>query len=320
MDISVILATYKRPEILSRTLESFCSLKTENIQWELIIVDNAGDQATNNVVQKYEKHLPIKFLVETTPGKNNALNSAIPEAKGELFIFTDDDIITDTNWLVAMWKGMKRWPDYSVFGGKITAAWPGDPPVWGGNHSLNQSLFALYHLGEKEKLYSPDDFLPYGGDMAIKKKIFDTGYRFNSNIGPNGSTIYRMGSETDLLKRLKNDGLIPVYLPNCIVQHQIRPEQLTKHGLFNRNFRIGFGDFSPDDNMGRSLFSASLYLWKQLVSSFIRYWLSKANSNHIRAFEYYSKFSRTRGKIFAQRAFQIKNQYPFIQKLLQGSI
>lgn len=318
MNISVILSTYKRPDILSRTLESFRNLKTDAITWELIVMDNAGDPATHNVAEKYKKNLPLKFLVETTPGKNNALNRAIPEAKGELFVFTDDDIIADTNWLLEMWNGVKRWPDYSVFGGRIKAAWPEDPPFWGEAHPFNQSLFSLHHVSEQEKPYGADDFLPYGANMAIKKKIFDMGYRFNPDVGPDGSRIYRMGSETELLKRLKADEYIPVYLPNCVVQHQIRPEQLTKHGLFNRNFRIGFRDFSPDDHIGRSLFSASFYLWKQLSSSFILYLMAKVYGNHIKAFEYQSKLSRIRGKIFAQRVHYIKKD-TLIQKILCGA-
>ena len=46
MDISVILATYHRPEILNRTLESFCSLDTNLLKWEVLVVDNAYDIKT----------------------------------------------------------------------------------------------------------------------------------------------------------------------------------------------------------------------------------------------------------------------------------
>ena len=46
MDISVVLATYHRPEMLNRTLESFCSLDTKTLKWEVLVVDNAYDIKT----------------------------------------------------------------------------------------------------------------------------------------------------------------------------------------------------------------------------------------------------------------------------------
>ena len=93
MDISVILATYKRPQILSKTLESFCALKTDGLEWEVIVVDNAGDPDSQRTVEGFQRRLPLRFFVEKTPGKNNALNHGLKKARGELFVFTDDYIV-----------------------------------------------------------------------------------------------------------------------------------------------------------------------------------------------------------------------------------
>ena len=108
MDISVILATYKRPEILSKTLQSFCALETEGLEWEVLVVDNAGDLDTRTTVYRYQHHLPLKYFIELAPGKNNALNHAVKKARGDLFVFTDDDIIADPRWLMEVWEGSKQ--------------------------------------------------------------------------------------------------------------------------------------------------------------------------------------------------------------------
>ena len=100
MDISVILATYKRSEILAKTLQSFCSLETDGLEWEVLVVDNAGDLDTRKTVHRYQQHLPLKYLVEITAGKNNALNHAVKKARGSLFVFTDDDVIAAPSWLI----------------------------------------------------------------------------------------------------------------------------------------------------------------------------------------------------------------------------
>ena len=99
MDISVIIATYKRAGLLKQTLESFVSLNTRDMIWQLIIADNAGDIETERVIRSYENRLPLQFLKSSKRGKNAALNGALSKAEGELFVFTDDDIIADPEWL-----------------------------------------------------------------------------------------------------------------------------------------------------------------------------------------------------------------------------
>ena len=319
MDISIILATYKRPEILNKTLKSFCDLIVDDITWELIIVDNACNPETSNLVDRYCEKLPIVFLTESKPGKNNALNTAIKCASGALYAFTDDDIIANPDWLVQFWEGANRWPGHSVFGGRIVADWPGEIPFWGEDHPLNVSLFALHKPFGTEMEYDTAGFLPYGPNMMIRREIFELGYRYNPDVGPTGEKIYKMGSETELLMRLRDDGFTPVYLPNCVVKHQIRSEQLRDIWLKRRNFRIGFYDASSDEHLQRRLFSCARYLWKQLLSLLLKWMLYKVSVNRLAAFEVNCFIYRVRGKIYAQRQYDGAGSDDVIQKWLQCS-
>ena len=70
-------------------------MDTTGLDWEVVLVDNAGNDETASIARTFFSSLPVKLLVEKTPGKNNALNTALDHASGELFIFTDDDIIPD---------------------------------------------------------------------------------------------------------------------------------------------------------------------------------------------------------------------------------
>lgn len=236
MDISVLLSTYRRAEILDRTLESFCHLDTDGLKWELIVVDNADDPKTQRAVENYVGRLPIKYLLETKRGKNNALNTAIEFAKGDLFVFTDDDIIADRNWLFEMWEGAKRWPDCSVFGGRILPKFPpGEIPI-PREHPLFEGAYCVADWKRDEGPYRAQDV--WGSNMAIRSEVFHQGGRFNSAIGPDGNN-YIMGSETELTVRLEKVGCHSIYLPRSLVYHQIRPEQLRIKWLYCRAYRTG---------------------------------------------------------------------------------
>jgi glycosyltransferase involved in cell wall biosynthesis len=236
VDISVILATYRRSQILSKTLESFCALETDGLDWEVLVVDNAEDLDTRKTVLRYQHQLPLRFFVEKTPGKNNALNHAIKKARGELFVFTDDDILAEPRWLIEAKEGMRRWPDFSMFGGRILPKFPSDKIPLPVEDKFLMSSYVIADWDIKEGPYQAKDI--WGPNMGIRAEVFHLGWSFNSNIGPKGKN-YIMGSETEFTTRLENAGFKSVYLPNCLVYHQIRPEQLKVKWLYGRAFRHG---------------------------------------------------------------------------------
>lgn len=268
MDISILIPTYKRVQLLTTTLQSMSLLDTEGLSWEVLLIDNAGDEATKVLIEKFSKRLPISYLVEKKQGKNNALNIAILRAQGGLFIFADDDVITDKYWLRELWDGSNRWPDHDIFGGKILPKWPlKDHPFPDIDKKILIGTYGIadWNLGEGpcqvEKVY--------GSNMAIRKKIFQKSWKFNGEIGPCGEN-YIMGSETELLSRLEKAGFKAVYLPKAIVYHQIRKEQLGVKWLCQRAFKRGcarvYHENYPKVAM---LFNMPRYLIKRIAKLFI---------------------------------------------------
>ncbi len=124
MDISVVLATFNRDDILARTLASFEALETEGLQWQCFVVDNACRDETRRLVDGFTGSLPVRYLEELKAGKNNALLKAMPLVEGDLVIFTDDDVIADPGWLIRLWQGAQHLPQYDLFGGRILPMFP----------------------------------------------------------------------------------------------------------------------------------------------------------------------------------------------------
>lgn len=270
MNISVVLSTFKRPEALEKTLQSFSSLEIGIIDWDLWIVDNANDPATRTLVYKYVGRLPINYLIETKAGKNNALNHALGFIKGDLVVFTDDDIIASTDWLKQFLEGAQRWPDHKIFGGRVLPYWPEgvcapdlplDDPLL-----INAYSIADWNFGEQE--YSSE--LVFGANLAIRAEIFKNGFCFDKNIGPSQDNNYIMGSETSLLRHLEAIGHIPVYLPKVLVKHIIRPEQVSLDWLKKRAFRAGRGVASRDTINTPTLLGVPRFLLRRMIEIYIK--------------------------------------------------
>ena len=124
MKISIVMATYNRNDVLRQTLQGFVNLDVTGLDWEVVLVDNAGNDETARISESFSVLIPLKFLVEKAPGKNNALNSALDHAAGDLIIFTDDDVIPDKAWVKSLVAAANRWADADLFGGRILPKFP----------------------------------------------------------------------------------------------------------------------------------------------------------------------------------------------------
>ncbi|PKB14545.1 glycosyl transferase family 2 [Novosphingobium kunmingense] len=90
--ISVIIATYKRPHLIGRALDSVAAQTLPPD--EIIVIDDASGDDTGDVVALWSRAngLPVTFLeAETNGGAGAARNVAMRHARGDLLAFLDSD-------------------------------------------------------------------------------------------------------------------------------------------------------------------------------------------------------------------------------------
>jgi len=264
-DISVAFATYRRSDILERTLDAFTAISTDSLRWHLVIVDNADDAASQQVLRRYELKLPLTWIVESRTGKNRALNAALPLLRGDILVFTDDDILPDKHWLEELLSASRRWPEHTIFGGRIV---PDRPIPFDLSDPFVCSAYVISDTPSSETEISPSRI--WGPNMAIRRSVVRaSAITFDESIGPAGLD-YAMGSETELLLRLAALGNRAVFVPTAVVSHQIRPEQLSLRWLRGRCFRAGRGHARQNPVVGKGVWlGVPRYLLKTALTSWI---------------------------------------------------
>ena len=85
----------------------------------------------------------------------------------------------------------------------------------------------------------------FGGNMAIRTRVFEAGYRFDSRLGPRGHW-YAMCSETELTKRLSKAGFNSWHCKKAVVEHMVRKSQMTRRWIFRRALKFGRGMYRTD--------------------------------------------------------------------------
>jgi glycosyltransferase involved in cell wall biosynthesis len=262
VDISILISTRNRLTSLKQQFEAFEKMDVDGLTYEIIVVDNGSTDGTYEWLKGMASRLPVKALLEPRPGKNIALNRALPHLNGDLVLFTDDDAIPVPSWLKEYQAALERWPDQEIFGGPVEPLFPPDTP-----EALRPQNFR--YAGDAFVVHLPDqeeglvDWLPMGPNFAVRWRTLRS-YKFCEDIGPTDNPKYTMGSEMELLRRLTARGEKSVHLPRAQVSHIIRSEQLTLRWLKGRGFRIGRYRIRIEerDTTAPRLFGVPRYLWR----------------------------------------------------------
>ena len=233
MDVSVIIATYNRAEILRETLASLAALAPRGLAHEVLVVDNNSSDHTRDVVESFADRAPVRYLREERQGKNFALNAAIEPARGELLVFTDDDVLVPPDWLDRYWEEYQAHPEIGFFGGNIVSQFPEDAPRWATFPGIR---FGQLDHGAESRVLRHNEHV-HGANLAIPARLFRGGLRYDTGIGP-AVTTARKGSETSLLVELRRQGLDGWFVAGAEVRHRIdcHPQMLSRRYHFRRRF------------------------------------------------------------------------------------
>ncbi len=237
--LTVLFATRNGEYVLPKTLDGYCRVRRPACTWKLVVVDNGSDDSTQTIVGSFKDRLPLEILQQPHAGKNRALNHGLLACEGPLVIITDDDAVPDPSFLTAWFKVLDRAQEFEIFGGSIDPLFETPPPEW-----------ILRNIGRLGMLFAVRD-LPegpveataiFGPNMAVRSSVFERGFRFNENIGPNGAdSNYPMGSETEFCVRVTHSGAKSWFAREPRVQHIVRGNQLMKSSWGRRAYRHGRG-------------------------------------------------------------------------------
>ena len=234
-EVSVIIATRNRAESLRRLLPRLLEL-SPGLSWELIVADNGSTDDTAKVLAGMGAR--VRTVFEPLPGKSRALNRAMAAARGDLLVFTDDDVEPDRAWLDELVAAARRHPDVDCFGGRIdidATAVPG----WVLRSRLRQLLTSSHEFGDVEGPYPPNRF-PIGPNMAVRRRaLHGREEAWPVDLGP-GSPI-PVGDETAFFYRLgQGTGRATIYVPTARVRHQPQLSYLALGPALRRSYLAGY--------------------------------------------------------------------------------
>lgn len=225
--LSLVIATYNRAEQLMITLSSVAAQSKSSALWECIVVDNNSTDNTKQRVEAFiaeHQNLNISYHFESRQGLSYARNAGIEQSKGDIIAFIDDDERIVPDFIGAYISLFEKHPAAMAAGGKIIAEYPTGRPRWM-SHYTEQPIANPMDFGDYVRPF-PKGRIPGGGNMAMRRVVFDKIGVFNTSLGRTGKLLIG-GEESDLFERIAEAGMECYYSPRAVMYHIIPAEKLT---------------------------------------------------------------------------------------------
>jgi succinoglycan biosynthesis protein ExoM len=225
IETSIVIPTYRRPEDLTRAVDSVLAQQDVATAYEIIVIDNDPDGSAEPVVRAIasQSRVPLRYVCEPRPGISHARNTGVAHASGTYLAFLDDDEEADPHWLARFLATLHRFGADAVVG-PVLPRFP---------DSVRVDAY-------RKHVYTRDARVPTGTPLLrwnIGNSIFDRARCFVA-AEPFLPRLGRTGGEdTVFLRQLTRRGCRMVWCGEAIAWENVPADRLEPQYLLRRAFR-----------------------------------------------------------------------------------
>lgn len=169
-EISIVMATYNRSELLIKQLKAFQKQTIDPSRFQIVVVNDGSSDNTMQILHEWQFILPnLKVINQLNGGPAKARNTGVEKANSEIIAFTDDDCIVDGDWLEQILKTFKNDRELQVLHGET--------------YSNNKEITPFTHQIQNHKWNHiiPTCNAAYKKEILLEIGGFDTNYPFPHN-------------------------------------------------------------------------------------------------------------------------------------------
>jgi len=223
---SIIVPTRKRPELLVACLQAMARLEYPRDLFEIVVVVDGGKVPSGEQLASLQTMIDLTILTQSHAGPAAARNNGARDAKGEYFVFTDDDCMPMPDWLSKLAEGFLMNPDCAI-GGRTVNALPNNR-YSAASQFLMDFLYADYTTAPADARFFASN------NIAVPAALFRT-------IGGFSESFTRAaGEDRDFCLKLRMHGHCLVYVQEAVIRHA---HDLTFAGFLIQQFNYGRGSF-----------------------------------------------------------------------------
>jgi len=282
--ISIVVPTYNRAHLISKTLESLQRMEGEN--YEILVVDDGSTDNTSEVVQPYLNERTAYYPKQNAE-RAAARNYGAERAKGDYVNFFDSDDIALPNHVAEATKLIAQHNNPEWF--HLCFSWANaDGKVFKDNNGYSgETLNHLMHQGNI-----------LGCDGVFVRKDIALKYRFNEDRAMSASEDYEFW--------LRLTARYPLYYTNTItsilIDHDMRSVRTINGDALVRRLELMIHYLSLDNTVV-SYFGSKFNQIKMDANSYIALHLSEVPKYKLRSIQYLLKAIGNSPVLLTKRRF-----------------
>src|SRR5262245_19438374 len=229
MRLDLLIATFRRPDLLQRALLSLARAdRPRQLQIGIVVINNEpGGDLSGVTATLAALPFPVRVLHEPQPGKSAALNTGIAASSADYVGFIDDDEEIAPDWFRVVENAIVR-SAADFFGGRQCPRPGHSLPAWVPAGFL--AVQGIADCGSTERPYGRDfPGMLSGGNVVISRAALDRAGAYRVDLGPRSDCRLFSCEDEDMYLRLLEAGACGRYLPNLVVYHEIHPDRLRKN-------------------------------------------------------------------------------------------
>lgn len=118
LDCSVVIPVYNHAAVTRRCLDELLAEPRHDLEWELIVVDDASVDATLEMLSEYGERITL-VRHDENKGFAHSCNDGAAAASGRYVVFLNNDTESTSGWLQALLAYADRNPAAAVVGSKL---------------------------------------------------------------------------------------------------------------------------------------------------------------------------------------------------------
>jgi succinoglycan biosynthesis protein ExoM len=229
--VSICVATYRRPEGLARLLTALEDLSFDDClepDVEVVVVDNDPEGSARRICDAAvdKCRWALRYVNEVRPGITYARNRAIEESSknADFIVYIDDDEVPHTNWLRMLLIAQQQYAADVVYG-PVESYFPEGAPDW---VTAGKFFERPQHITGEEVRYSGS------GNVLLRRSIFDDkNFKFDHKFALSG------GEDTHLFLRFYLAGYKCIWSGEAVVYEWVPSDRVSARWLLRRAYRSG---------------------------------------------------------------------------------
>jgi glycosyltransferase involved in cell wall biosynthesis len=272
----VICAHNPRPMYLRRVLKALQSQSLPLVHWELLLIDNASIEPLADHWD-LSWHIHARHVREDELGITPARLRGVAEARGQVFVFVDDDNVLDPDYLGKALEIARMFPFLGAWGGSVRPEFEAKPEEW------TREYWGYLAIRDYDRPYwsnNPKDWdcMPCGAGLCVRRNVAER-YRAKVIGSPMRRALDRKGDslascgDVDLARCAVYDGLGFGVFPQLSITHLIPSSRLTEEYLIRLASSMAASGTILESFWEKQLPPAPAHLWTRLrfIWKFVRY-------------------------------------------------